>query len=68
MKGELAMTTLDGVIPYPPEFAQRYRALGYWEDRTLGQWFDETCARFFERARCAVMTSGAFDTASSRES
>ena len=43
------MTTLDGVIPYPPEFAQRYRALGYWEDRTLGQWFDETCARFSER-------------------
>src|SRR5260370_31789378 len=43
------MTTLEGVIPYPPEFAQRYRALGYWEDRTLGQWFDETCARFSER-------------------
>jgi 2,3-dihydroxybenzoate-AMP ligase len=37
MKGELAMTTLDGVTPYPPEFAERYRALGYWEDRTLGQ-------------------------------
>ncbi len=40
------MTTLDGVTPYPPEFTERYRALGYWEDRTLGQWFDETCARF----------------------
>src|SRR5215469_14111393 len=49
MKGELAMTTLDGVTPYPPEFAERYRALGYWEDRTLGQWFDETCARFETR-------------------
>ncbi len=43
------MTTLDGVTPYPPEFAERYRALGYWEDRTLGQWFDETCACFSER-------------------
>ncbi len=43
------MTTLDGVTPYPPEFAERYRALGYWEDRTLGQWFDVTCARFSER-------------------
>ena len=43
------MTTLDGVTPYPPEFAERYRAPGYWEDRTLGQWFDETCARFSER-------------------
>ncbi len=42
------MTTLDGVTPYPPEFAERYRALGYWEDRTLGQWFDETCARGLE--------------------
>ena len=26
---------LDGVVPYPPEFASRYRAAGYWEDRTL---------------------------------
>ena len=43
------MTTLDGVTPYPPEFVERYRALGYWEDRTLGQWFDDTCARFSER-------------------
>jgi len=43
------MTTLDGVTPYPSEFAEHYRALGYWEDRTLGQWFDETCARFSER-------------------
>ena len=43
------MTTLDGVTPYPSEFAERYRALGYWEDRTLGQWFDDTCARFPER-------------------
>jgi 2,3-dihydroxybenzoate-AMP ligase len=43
------MMTLDAVTPYPREFAERYRALGYWEDRTLGQWFDETCARFSER-------------------
>ncbi len=43
------MTTLNGVTPYLSEFAERYRALGYWEDRTLGQWFDETCARFSER-------------------
>jgi 2,3-dihydroxybenzoate-AMP ligase len=43
------MMTLDGVTSYPPEFAERYRALGYWEDRTLGQWFDDTCERYLER-------------------
>ena len=26
---------LDGVTPFPAEFAARYRALGYWEDRPL---------------------------------
>ncbi len=26
---------LDGVTPFPAEFADRYRALGYWEDRPL---------------------------------
>jgi 2,3-dihydroxybenzoate-AMP ligase len=32
---------LDGVVPYPPEFAERYRALGYWRDRTMDQVFGE---------------------------
>ena len=27
--------SLPGVIPFPPEFAARYRARGYWEDRPL---------------------------------
>lgn len=27
---------LDGYIPWPPEFAARYRALGYWRGETLG--------------------------------
>jgi non-ribosomal peptide synthetase component E (peptide arylation enzyme) len=26
---------LDGVTPFPAEFAARYRELGYWEDRPL---------------------------------
>jgi non-ribosomal peptide synthetase component E (peptide arylation enzyme) len=26
---------LDGVSPFPAEFAARYRELGYWEDRPL---------------------------------
>jgi 2,3-dihydroxybenzoate-AMP ligase len=43
------MTTLEGVTPYPPAFAARYRALGYWEDRPLGRFFDDVCAQFSER-------------------
>jgi 2,3-dihydroxybenzoate-AMP ligase len=31
---------LPGVVPFPPEFAQRYRAKGYWRDRSLAQEFD----------------------------
>ena len=26
---------LDGVIAFPPEYAQRYRARGYWQDKAL---------------------------------
>jgi 2,3-dihydroxybenzoate-AMP ligase len=40
---------LDGVVPYPPEFAERYRRLGYWRDETLGTVFDELFARHHDR-------------------
>jgi 2,3-dihydroxybenzoate-AMP ligase len=33
------------VVPYPPEFARRYRERGYWQDQTLDQVFGE----LFER-------------------
>ena len=36
---------LDGFVPFPPEFAARYRELGYWQGRTLAQEF----APVFER-------------------
>ena len=36
---------LDGVVRFPPEFAARYRAKGYWEDRSLRETFDELFAR-----------------------
>jgi 2,3-dihydroxybenzoate-AMP ligase len=44
---------LPGVVPFPPEFAARYRAAGYWEDRSLRDEF----APAFERyaARVAVI-------------
>jgi 2,3-dihydroxybenzoate-AMP ligase len=28
---------LDGVVPFPPEFARRYRDKGYWIDKSLAQ-------------------------------
>lgn len=43
------MTTLEGVVPFPPEFAARYREKGYWEDATMGHFFDEIVAQSLER-------------------
>jgi len=40
---------LDGVVRFPTEFAARYRAKGYWEDRTLRETFDELFARHADR-------------------
>ena len=45
---------LDGVVPFPPEFAARYRQKGYWEDRSLASVFDETFSSFADRI--AVVT------------
>ncbi|HXV48498.1 MAG TPA: AMP-binding protein [Candidatus Binatia bacterium] len=36
---------LEGVVRFPPEFAARYRAKGYWEDRSLRDTFDELFSR-----------------------
>lgn len=40
---------MNGVTPFPPEFAARYRALGYWEDRPMRAVFADWCARYAER-------------------
>ena len=40
---------LEGVVPFPPEFAARYRAKGYWEDRPLRDVFAEICSRYAQR-------------------
>ena len=44
---------LDGVVPFPPEFAKSYREKGYWRDLSLAEEF----APVFERyaARVAVI-------------
>ncbi|MEO8134504.1 MAG: AMP-binding protein [Betaproteobacteria bacterium] len=40
---------IDGVVPFPPEYAARYRAKGYWQDRTLAQEFAVVFKRFAQR-------------------
>ncbi len=44
---------LEGVVPFPPEFARRYRERGYWQDKSVPQEF----APIFERyaSRVAVI-------------
>ena len=40
---------LPGVVPFPPEFAQRYRAKGYWQDKTLAQEFAIVWKKYADR-------------------
>src|SRR5215211_8046692 len=40
---------LEGVVPFPPDYAARYRARGYWEDRSLAATFAECFARYADR-------------------
>ncbi len=47
---------LEGCVPFPPEFAERYRREGYWQGKTLGEHLDEWTARFGERT---AIVSGA---------
>jgi 2,3-dihydroxybenzoate-AMP ligase len=43
------MQMLEGVVPFPPEFARRYRAKGYWQGKSLAQEFDVVFKRFADR-------------------
>jgi len=40
---------LDGFVPVPPHFAERYRRDGLWHGRTLGELFDQWVARSGDR-------------------
>lgn len=40
---------LPGVVPFPPEFAERYRAKGYWRDRPLRDEFATAWTQFADR-------------------
>jgi 2,3-dihydroxybenzoate-AMP ligase len=44
---------LQGVVPFPPEFARRYRERGYWADKSLAEEFSVVFDRF--RGRVAVI-------------
>jgi 2,3-dihydroxybenzoate-AMP ligase len=40
---------LEGVVPFPPEFARRYRERGYWQDKPLVQEFAAVFEKFHDR-------------------
>jgi 2,3-dihydroxybenzoate-AMP ligase len=40
---------LQGCVPWPDEFAQRYRSRGYWRDVTIGEQLDRAIARWGEK-------------------
>ncbi|HTY69613.1 MAG TPA: AMP-binding protein [Alphaproteobacteria bacterium] len=40
---------LDGVVPFPPEFAKRYREKGYWLDKSLAEEFAAVFRDFADR-------------------
>jgi len=40
---------LQGVVPFPPEFARRYRDKGYWQDKSLREEFAACFSRFSKR-------------------
>jgi 2,3-dihydroxybenzoate-AMP ligase len=40
---------LEGVVPFPPEFAARYRAKGYWQDKSVADEFQTVFATFSDR-------------------
>jgi len=40
---------LEGVVRFPPEFAARYRAKGYWTDRSLADTFAEVFSQYADR-------------------
>ena len=40
---------LPGFVPFPPEFAARYRAKGYWQDKSLRDEFDAVFKKYASR-------------------
>jgi 2,3-dihydroxybenzoate-AMP ligase len=47
---------LDGVVPFPPDYARRYREKGYWQDKPLAEEFAVVFNKFADRV---VLIDGA---------
>lgn len=47
---------MEGFTPWPMDLAEKYRAAGYWTDRTISEVMDESFAKFAHRT--ALVTSG----------
>ncbi len=47
---------MEGFTPWPKEFAEKYRADGYWLDRTISEVMDECFAKYGPRT--ALITPG----------
>jgi non-ribosomal peptide synthetase component E (peptide arylation enzyme) len=45
---------MEGFVPWPEEFARKYREAGYWLDKTITEVMDESFARF--ESRTALIT------------
>lgn len=40
---------LEGFVPFPPEFAKRYREKGYWQDKSLAEEFAAVFRQYADR-------------------
>src|SRR6267143_4296382 len=40
---------LEGVVPFPPDFARRYREKGYWQDKSLAEEFSLVFQKYQKR-------------------
>src|SRR5580693_1072953 len=40
---------LEGIVPFPPEFARRYRERGYWTDKSLAEEFRAVFEHYADR-------------------
>jgi 2,3-dihydroxybenzoate-AMP ligase len=63
-------SVLEGVVPFPPDFAQRYRRSGYWRDLSLAQEFAPVFEQYADRVafidRGARISYGDVDRTSDR--
>jgi 2,3-dihydroxybenzoate-AMP ligase len=44
---------LEGFVPFPEKFVNRYKEKGYWIDKTLGEEFDQFVSQFGDRVALA---------------